>query len=147
MIPELGLLALILGFCAAMVLSVMPLIGSFTASQSWMAIARPAASGQLFFVSLAYACLTWSFVQSDFSVAYVANNSNTALPLMYKIAGVWGGHSGSILLWILILSGWTAAVAVISRRLPTVLLSRVLSVLGMISIGFTLVCATHIQPV
>lgn len=138
MIPELGQFALILGLCTAIVLSVMPLTGSFTGSSSWMAIARPAASGQLFFVSLAYACLTWSFIQSDFSVAYVANTSNTSLPLMYKIAAVWGGHEGSVLFWILILALWTAAVAVFSGRLPPVLLARVLSVLGLISIGFML---------
>ena len=106
MIPELGLFALILGLCTAIVLGTVPLIGSFTGNRSWMAVARPAALAQLFFVALSYACLTWTFISNDFSVLYTANTANTGLPLMYKISGVWGGHEGSILLWVFILSVW-----------------------------------------
>ena len=138
MIPELGQFALILALCTAIVLAVIPLIGSITGHSGWMDMARPAAGAQMFFVSLAYACLTWSFISHDFSVLYVANTSNLSLPLMYRISGVWGGHEGSILFWCFILSIWTGAVAIFSRSLPQVLLSRVLAVLGLISIGFLL---------
>jgi len=138
MIPELGLFSLILGLCVAIVLGVVPLVGSFVGQRSWMAIARPAALAQLFFVALSYACLTWTFISNDFSVLYTANTSNSGLPLIYKISGVWGGHEGSILLWVFILSVWVGAVALFSANLPAVLLARVLSVLGLISIGFML---------
>ncbi len=138
MIPELGLFALILGLCTAIVLGTVPLIGSFTGNRSWMAVARPAALAQLFFVALSYACLTWTFISNDFSVLYTANTANTGLPLMYKISGVWGGHEGSILLWVFILSVWVGSVAIFSASLPAVLLARVLAVLGLITIGFML---------
>ena len=138
MIPELGQFALILALCTTIVQVVMPMIGSFSGRASWMNLARPSAFAQLFFVGLAYACLTWSFISGDFSVAYVANTSNSGLPLIYKISGVWGGHEGSILFWIFILSVWTGAVALFSGSIPQALLSRVLSVLGMVSIGFML---------
>jgi len=138
MIPELGQFALILALCTAVVLAVVPLAGTITGHTGWMAMARPAAGAQAFFVSLAYACLTWSFVTHDFSVLYVANTSNTSLPLIYRLSGVWGGHEGSILFWCFISALWTAAVAVFSRSLPQVLLARVLSVLGFVSIGFLL---------
>ncbi|NND91415.1 MAG: heme lyase CcmF/NrfE family subunit [Granulosicoccus sp.] len=138
MIPELGHFALILALCMAVVLAVLPMIGSITGYGSWMALARPAAGAHLFFVSLAYACLTWAFISHDFSVLYVANTSNQSLPLMYRISGVWGGHEGSILFWCFISSIWTGAVAVFSRSLPAVLLARVLAVLGFISVGFLL---------
>ncbi len=138
MIPELGLFALILSLCTAIVLGVVPIMGSFIGRRSWMATARPAAMAQLFFVALSYACLTWTFIANDFSVLYTANTSNTGLPLIYKISGVWGGHEGSILLWVFILSVWVGAVAVFSASLPLVLLARVLGVLGLISVGFLL---------
>jgi len=138
MIPELGHFALILALCTAVVLAVVPMIGSFTGHTGWMAVARPAASAQAFFITLSYACLTWSFISHDFSVLYVSHTSNTSLPLIYRISGVWGGHEGSILFWCFISALWTGAVAVFSRRLPDVLLARVLSVLGFVSIGFLL---------
>jgi len=138
MIPELGHFALILGLCTALLLAVVPLVGSFSGHRGLMALARPAAGAQLFFVGLAYACLTWAFIDGDFSVLYAANTSNTSLPLVYRIAGVWGGHEGSILFWCLILAVWTGAVAIFGRSIPPVLLARVLAVLGMISIGFLL---------
>lgn len=138
MIPELGQFALILALCTAIVMAVVPLVGSFTGHSGWMDMARPAAGAQMFFVSLAYACLTWSFISHDFSVLYVANTSNLSLPLIYRISGVWGGHEGSILFWCFILSVWTGAVGVFSRSLPQVLLARVLAILGLVSIGFLL---------
>jgi len=143
MIPELGQFSLILALCAAIVLGSLPLLGSIrqgsgSFSVSWMALARPAANAQVFFLGLSYACLTWAFISNDFSVLYVANTSNTGLPLVYKISGVWGGHEGSILMWCFILAVWTSAVAIFSRSLPLILLSRVLSVLGLVSIGFLL---------
>lgn len=138
MIPELGHFALILALCTATILTIVPMVGSFTGHSGWMAMARPAASAQMFFVSLSYACLTWAFISHDFSVLYVANTSNTNLPLIYRISGVWGGHEGSILFWCFISALWTGAVAYFSRALPEVLLARVLSILGFVSIGFLL---------
>ena len=138
MLPELGNLALILALCTAVLLSVVPLAGSATGEASWMRMARPAAFLQLGLIGLSYACLTWSFVAHDYSVAYVANTSNSGLPFMYLISGVWGGHEGSILLWCLTLAVWTGAVALFGGHLPEVLRARVLSVLGMISVGFVL---------
>ena len=133
MIPELGHFAMILALSTALVLSVLPLLGSFTGHRGFMGLAKPAANVQMFLLILSYGCLTWAFISHDFSVAYVASNSNTTLPLVYRISGVWGGHEGSILLWCLILALWIGAVAIFSRSLPEVLLARVLSVLGMIS--------------
>jgi len=138
MIPELGHFALILALCTAVILFAVPLIGSFTGHSGWMDMAKPAAGAHAFLISLSYACLTWAFISNDFSVLYVANTSNSGLPLVYKISGVWGGHEGSILFWCFISAIWTGAVAVFSRSLPQVLLARVLSVLGFVSIGFLL---------
>ncbi len=138
MIPELGQFALILALCTAIVLAFVPLVGTFTGHSGWMAMAKPAAGAQAFFVSLSYACLTWSFITHDFSVLYVANTSNSGLPFVYLISGVWGGHEGSILFWCFISALWTVAVAAFSRSLPQVLLARVLSVLGFVSVGFLL---------
>ncbi len=138
MIPELGQLALILAFCVAVVLSIVPMVGSFTGNQSWMAMARPAARVQALMVGISYVVLTHAFLVHDFSVKYVASTSNLSLPLMYRISGVWGGHEGSLLLWMLILSLWGAAVSVFSRGMPLQMIARVLSVLGMVSVGFLL---------
>jgi cytochrome c-type biogenesis protein CcmF len=104
----------------------------------WISLARPAAFGQLFFMIVAYGILTTCFLQHDFSVLYVASNSNTHLPTVYLIAGVWGSHEGSLLLWALILSIWTAAVALFSKNLPTELVARVLSIMGAVAVGFSL---------
>ena len=138
MIPEFGHFALILALCMAVVLSVVPMLGSFTGNYSWMALARPASRIQFLLVAVSYAVLTYTFINHDFSVGYVANTSNLSLPLIYRISGVWGGHEGSLLLWLLVLTAWTALVSIFSRGIPLLMLSRVLSVLGMISVGFTL---------
>ena len=146
MYPELGQLALILALLLAVLLSVVPLAGSLTGRNNLQAFARPLASGVFVFVGLAFAVLTHAFVTDDFSVAYVANNSNSLLPWYYKFSAVWGGHEGSLLLWILMLAGWTLAVAIFSRRLPAVMISQVLSVLGMVCVGFLLFIVITSNP-
>jgi len=138
MTPEFGHFALIIGLLLSLALAALPMAGSYTARPLWMAAGRPLALGVLVFTAIAFICLTLAFVQSDFTVNYVAENSNSILPLHYKMTAVWGGHEGSILLWLLMLSGWTGAVAVFSRQLPAELVARVLSVLGMVLVGFFL---------
>ena len=136
MIPELGHFALILALCLALVLAVVPLLGTFTRTPAWVALARPLAWGQFLFLALSFAALVHAFLADDFSVLYVANHGNTQLPEIYKISAVWGAHEGSLLLWVLILSGWMVAVSLFGRHLPDEVLARVLSVMGMVSIGF-----------
>ncbi|QBM17488.1 cytochrome c-type biogenesis protein CcmF [Marinobacter sp. JH2] len=138
MYPELGQVSLILALLLALLLSVVPLTGALTGRDSLQAFARPLASGMFVFTGLAFAILTHAFIVDDFSVAYVANNSNSMLPWFYKFSAVWGGHEGSLLLWILMLTGWTLAVAVFSRKLPSTMVSQVLSVMGMVCVGFFL---------
>ncbi|MCG8516718.1 MAG: heme lyase CcmF/NrfE family subunit [Pseudomonadales bacterium] len=138
MYPELGQIALILALLLSVLLSVVPLAGAITDRSRLMAFARPLASGIFVFIGLAFAILTHAFLVDDFSVAYVANNSNSLLPWYYKFSAVWGGHEGSLLLWILMLAGWTLAVSVFSRRLPEEIIAQVLSVLGMVTLGFLL---------
>src|ERR1700736_4449808 len=138
MAPELGVFALILAFCLSLSQAFFGLIGAWKAKPVWMAVARPAVTGQFVFVVMAFACLVYSFVKNDFSVMYVARNSNSQLPLFYQVAAVWGAHEGSLLLWILILSIWSVAVAAFSRGLPTTFSSRVLGVMGLVSSGFLL---------
>ncbi|HID49641.1 MAG TPA: c-type cytochrome biogenesis protein CcmF, partial [Chromatiales bacterium] len=138
MIPELGHFALILALSVTLVQATLPLLGAARNNLAWMAVARPAAQAQLLFMLIAFGALTWSFVQNDFSVAYVANNSNTALPLPYRISAVWGAHEGSLLLWALTLVIWTNGVLLFSRSLPLNMVARVVGVLGLISIGFLL---------
>ncbi len=138
MIPELGHFCLILGLCMAVIQGFLPIIGATYRINGWINVARPSAYGQLFFIGLSYACLTYSFLVHDFSVAYVANNSNTALPTIYLISGVWGAHEGSLLLWALTLSVWTGLVAMFSQNIPQATVARILGVMGLISIGFIL---------
>jgi len=136
MIPELGHFALIIAFAVAIIQSIVPLVGAARNQAALISMARPAALTQLLFIGLAYAALTHAFIVHDFSVLYVSQHSNLVQPLMYRISGVWGSHEGSLLLWALILSLWTIAVAVYSRNLPEILMARVLAVMGMISTGF-----------
>ncbi len=138
MLPELGHFALILALCTALVQGIIPLVGAARGMPGWMALARPAALAQFLFLLIAFALLTEAFITNDFSVAYVAQNSNSSLPLVYRISAVWGGHEGSLLLWAVMLGGWTAAVAVLSRRLPDDMVARVLAVMGLVSVGFLL---------
>jgi len=137
-IPELGHFALILAFSMALIQATLPVVGAAKGLPGWIAVARPAARAQLFFVATSFLCLMYSFIVHDFSVAYVAKNSNSALPLMYRISAVWGAHEGSLLLWALVLAIWTGAVSVFSRSLPDEMLARVLGVMGMVSVGFML---------
>ena len=136
MIPELGQFALALALVIALAQGVFTLAGAAREETAWMRLARPAAWGQFIFVAIAFGCLTFSFINKDFSVAFVAANSNSALPLQYRIAGVWGGHEGSLLLWTLILGAWMVAVSVFSRRLPDDMVARVLGVMGLVNVGF-----------
>jgi cytochrome c-type biogenesis protein CcmF len=136
MIPELGHLALIFAFCAALVQAIPPLVGAQTGRPHWTALAAPAARWQFLFLLISFACLSWAFLQKDFSVLYVAKNSNSLLPWYYRLSAVWGAHEGSLLLWTLILGGWTLAVSFFSRTLPFTFTARVLAVLGLISLGF-----------
>jgi cytochrome c-type biogenesis protein CcmF len=138
MIPEIGHFALIVALCMALVLGTLPLIGAARGIPQWMALARPVAQGIFVFVVIAYGSLTYSFINNDFSVLYVAEHSNSALPLLYRVAGVWGGHEGSLLLWILMLSIWMLAVSVFSRHLPDEMAARVLGVMGLVAVGFML---------
>ncbi len=138
MIPELGHFALILALLVALAQSALPLIGAHRRDAAMMAVARPAAFAQFGLVAVAFACLAYSFATSDFSVENVALNSNIQLPVPYRIAATWGSHEGSLLLWVLMLNGWAAAVALRSRNLPAVLLARVLAVMGIVSVGFLL---------
>lgn len=138
MIPEIGQFALILALGLAFIQATIPLLGALWCRADLIAIARPAATGQFVFVTVAFIVLCHAFLNNDFSVLYVANNSNSALPTPYKIAAVWSAHEGSLLLWILILSTWTLAVTVGSRRLPDEFAARVLGVLGIVSVGMLL---------
>lgn len=136
MIPELGNVALILALGLAVALGSLPLIGAATGHAPWMRFARRAAIGQCLLVTLGSAALVYSFIINDFSVTYVAAHSNSRLPVHFRAAATWGGHEGSILLWIQLLAFWTAAVAVFSRALPLVTVARVLGVMGLLSVGF-----------
>jgi len=146
MIPELGHLAMILALCLAVVQGTLPLIGAWRGDRVWMGLAQPAAWGQFSFLAFSFLCLTYAFMTDDFSVAYVAQNSNSALPWYYKFSAVWGAHEGSLLLWAFILAGWTFAVAIFSRQLPEDMLARVLGVMGLISIGFLLFLIVTSNP-
>ena len=138
MIPELGQFSLIVAFFVALVQGVLPLVGAHQGRASWIAVARPAAVAQALLLAFAFGCLTTAFVQNDFSVLYVAHNSNSLLPLPYRVAAVWGGHEGSLLLWVVMLVLWALAVAVFSRQLPETMVARVLGVLGLVTAGFVL---------
>ena len=138
MIAEIGNIAIVLALLLASLLAIYPMWGAQTNHRLMISSAKPLAVGLFVFTAIAYACLTNRFLADDFSVAYVANHSNSLLPWYYKVTAVWGGHEGSFLLWVLIFSIWTVAVAVFSKGIPEVMVARVLSVLGMVSIGFYL---------
>ncbi len=138
MIPEIGHFSLILAFVMALILGVLPMYGAARNNANYMALAKPAVVAQWIFVAISFACLVYAFVTNDFSVKYVVLTSNSALPLVYKVSAVWGAHEGSLLLWVLILSTWALAIAMFSRSIPAVMLSRILSVMGLIAVGFLL---------
>jgi len=136
MIPEVGHFALILALCLALILAIVPAWGAWQRNTAAMSLAPGLAIGLLVFVGISFACLSIAFLQDDFSVKVVAGNSNSLLPPIYKFSAVWGNHEGSLLLWALILCLWTAAVALFSSQLPLLVLSRVLSVMGAVGVGF-----------
>ncbi|ROU05966.1 heme lyase CcmF/NrfE family subunit [Lysobacter enzymogenes] len=136
MLPELGQIALILALLISALQASLPLIGAQRGIDAWMALARPAAYSQLVLVAFAFAILTEAFVTQDFSLRYVAENSNTLLPMAYRYSAVWGAHEGSLLLWALVLALWTGAVARFSQALPAPVIARVLAVMGIVSVGF-----------
>jgi cytochrome c-type biogenesis protein CcmF len=146
MIPEIGHFALILALLVALVQGIVPMLGAARRDGALMAIAVPAARSQFVLVAIAFGCLAYSFVTSDFSVANVASNSNSHLPLHYRFAATWGSHEGSLLLWSLMLAGWGAAVTVFSRNLPQTLRARVLAVMGLIAVGFLLFLLATSNP-
>ena len=118
MIPEIGHFALILALSLAIIQGIVPLIGVHKRNATWIAVANPAALGQLLFITISFICLTYAFINNDFSVGYVARQSNTELPLIYRISAVWGGHEGSLLLWAWFLAIWTGAVVLFSKSMP-----------------------------
>ena len=136
MIPEIGNFSLILALLLASIQGTLPIIGAARGIPSWIALARPVVQGQFVFVLIAFSCLAYSFISSDFSVMNVAKNSNTELPFHFRLAATWGSHEGSLLLWVLMLAGWSVAVSVFSKQLPDDIVARVLGVLGLVSIGF-----------
>ena len=146
MIPEIGHFALILALSVAVIQGVFPLWGSLTGKPQWISLAKPAAYGQLLFMVISFACLVYAFIVNDFSVRYIANNSNSQMPTMFRVSAVWGAHEGSLLLWAMILSGWGAAVAFFSKGIPPIMLSRVLSIMGLIGVGFMLFVIVTSNP-
>lgn len=138
MIPELGNFALILAMLLALIQGTLPIIGAARGIPSWIALARPVVQGQFVFIGIAFGCLAASFINNDFSVLNVAANSNSELPIHFRFAATWGSHEGSLLLWVLLLAGWSVAVSVFSRQLPEDMVARVLGVLGLVSVGFLL---------
>jgi cytochrome c-type biogenesis protein CcmF len=146
MIPELGQFALIVALLLALVQAMLPLAGAWRNDAALMSVARPAALAQFGFVLVAFVCLAISFMVNDFSVLNVARNSYSRLPELYRFTATWGSHEGSLLLWVLMLAFWGAAVAVFSRRLPDAMAARVIGVMGLISIGFIVFTLTTSNP-
>src|SRR5690348_13421625 len=138
MIPEIGQFALIVALLLALTQATFPLIGASRGNRRWIALAAPAGQAQFIFVAIAFCCLGYSFITNDFSVLNVATNSNSQLPLHYRLAATWGSHEGSLLLWTLMLAVWTVAVSLFSRHLPEEMTARVLGVMGFVSVGFLL---------
>jgi cytochrome c-type biogenesis protein CcmF len=138
MIPELGHFALILALPVSFITGVLAIWGAAKNDQRKMSMAQPGVRLLAFLVTFSYVCLTWAFIGNDFSVLYVASHSNSHLPLVYRIAGVWGGHEGSLLLWMLMLTWWALAVSIFSRQLSNAMLARVLGTLALVGFGFLL---------
>ncbi|MFH8135200.1 heme lyase CcmF/NrfE family subunit [Pantoea osteomyelitidis] len=146
MMPEIGTFLLCLALALSLLLSTYPLWGALRQDARLMALARPLSVGLFLSIAAAFAVLVHAFVVNDFTVAYVATNSNTLLPVYYRIAATWGAHEGSLLLWVLLLSTWTLAVALFSRRMPQDAIARVLAVMGMINLGFLLFITLTSNP-
>jgi len=145
-IPEFGQFALVVGLVCAFLQTTVPLVGAYKNIPAWISVARPAAQAQFLSLAVSFACLVYVFIQNDFSVLYAAQNSNTKLPLEFRISAVWGAHEGSLLLWALVLALWTYAVTIFSKKIPDVMIARVLAVMGFISIGFMLFILVTSNP-
>jgi cytochrome c-type biogenesis protein CcmF len=146
MIPELGHFALILALLVATAMGGLSLAGGQRGRADWMSLARPGAQVLWLLTGFSFLCLAYSFYANDFSVMYVAEHSNTKLPVIYRFAAVWGGHEGSLLLWLLMLTTWMMAVSLFSSQLPEVMVSRVLGVLALIAVGFLLFMLVTSSP-
>ena len=146
MVPEIGQFALIIALLLALTQATFPLLGAARGNRSWIALAAPAGQAQFIFLATAFCCLGFSFITNDFSVLNVATNSNSQLPLHYRLAATWGSHEGSLLLWTLMLGLWTVAVSLFSKHLPEEMVARVLSVMGIVSVGFLLFLLTTSNP-
>lgn len=146
MIAEIGQITVMLALMLAILQAMMPLLGTYLGRPMWLHVAIPIARAQCVFLIITFALLTTAFIQHDFSLVYVFQNSNTALPLIYRISAVWGGHEGSLLLWVLILSGWTVAVTMFGQRIQQSLHDMVIAVLGLLSTGFLLLLIFTSNP-
>src|ERR671918_689503 len=138
MIPEIGQFALIIALLLALTQATLPLIGASRGNRAWIALAAPAGQAQFIFVTIAFCCLGYLFITNDFSVLNVATNSNSRLPLHYRLAATWGSHEGSLLLWTFMLTLWMVAVTLFSQHLPDKIVARVLAVMATINVGFLL---------
>ncbi|MEC9166077.1 MAG: cytochrome c biogenesis protein CcsA, partial [Pseudomonadota bacterium] len=146
MIAELGHFAMILALFLAVAQSGLGLVGAARDDGVWMAGAGATAIAQFAGLTVAFAALTYGHVVSDFSLATVAANSHSAMPMLYKVTGVWGNHEGSMLLWVLILALFGAAIALFGMALPAPLRARVLGVQGLVGVGFLLFLAATSNP-
>ncbi len=146
MIPEFGHYALILALCVAIIQGILPLLGAHYSRREWILLARPAAQTVFLLLAIAFTILAWSFYTNDFSVLYVAEHSNSQLPVIYRLGAVWGGHEGSLLLWIFLLSTWTFLVAQLSKSLDEFMVARVIGVLGLVTTGLILFVLTTSNP-
>ena len=146
MIPEFGHYALILALCVAIVQGILPLLGAHQGRREWILLARPAAQTAFLLLGIAFLILTWSFYSNDFSVLYVAEHSNSQMPVIYRLGAVWGGHEGSLLLWVFLLSTWTFLVAQLSKSLDEFMVARVIGVLGLVTTGLLLFVIATSNP-
>ncbi|MEA9568659.1 heme lyase CcmF/NrfE family subunit [Polynucleobacter sp. AP-Nickl1-40-C4] len=146
MIPEFGHYALVLALCIALIQGVLPLLGAHYGRRDWLVLARPAAQTTFLLLAIAFGILAWSFYANDFSVLYVAEHSNSQLPVIYRLGAVWGGHEGSLLLWIFLLATWTILVAQLSKALDDFMVARVIGVLGLVTSGLLLFVLTTSNP-
>ena len=138
MLIEIGHFALVLALIFSILLVVLPSIGIYQNKSSLAQLSKPLVWGQCFWITVAFFVLMSAFLTNDFSVKYVAENSNTQLPILYKASAVWGAHEGSLLLWVFVLSLWSIAVSIFSKQIPSNLLNLILTVLGVVSFGFLL---------
>ncbi|MEC7580775.1 MAG: cytochrome c biogenesis protein CcsA, partial [Pseudomonadota bacterium] len=146
MIPELGSFSLILALCLSALLGGLPIAGAHFNNPVWISMARPLTAGVFVFLGLAISALAYAFVTDDFSVSFVAQHSNTLLPMRYKLTAVWGGHEGSFLLWTFMLAGWMLSVGIFSKSMPEEFVARVLGVLGILIFGYILFMVATSNP-